>query len=160
MPQKFPEKDPTRISRKIICSILVSKRFLPSKHSIRWEEPQLNPPNLQKHLKSPELEKKNTNLMALTIPTHFKFKPLNLQHQKSQTHLEFIRVRSTRNYSIGSYFSTHHRIVLTRVCSDGGRETRVGPQQPMPYVSSKLAITLSGFHLFHFPNVVFIRVCM
>ncbi|GFS32997.1 ARM repeat superfamily protein [Actinidia rufa] len=71
--------------------------------------------------------------MALTIPTHFKFKPLNLQHQKPQTHLEFIRVRSTRNCSIGSYFSTHHRIVLTRVCSDGGRETRVGPQQPVPY---------------------------
>ncbi|KAH7839179.1 hypothetical protein Vadar_000794 [Vaccinium darrowii] len=64
-------------------------------------------------------------MMALSVPTYFKFKPPSLQHQRLRTHLEFISFRTH-----AFYFPTHGfridqksrttPVVVTSACSDSG----------------------------------------
>lgn len=101
--------------------------------------------------------------MALTLPTHFKFKPFNLPNQNLQTHHDVFTVRkpsrTTTWPSASLFLATHYnrpikinpklcsnRKILTRVCSDGGGTVDANPQQSTPSVSSELPS-------FYFKNV-------
>ncbi|CAK9134265.1 unnamed protein product [Ilex paraguariensis] len=84
--------------------------------------------------------------MALTIPTQFKFKPPNLQHQFLRIHVEVFTVRTT-NKPQTCYFTSHNHhlrcrlkpkswfartTVLPSFCINGGGEVDASPQQSTP----------------------------
>ncbi|XP_052204618.1 uncharacterized protein LOC127809671 isoform X2 [Diospyros lotus] len=82
-------------------------------------------------------------MMALSLPTHFKFKPSNLHFQNLHAPFEVTRVRTSRiaKRSNDSYPSIHGRLdpgsnssrtVATRVSSDGGVPSGSIPQESAP----------------------------
>ncbi|KAL7000928.1 hypothetical protein U1Q18_002081 [Sarracenia purpurea var. burkii] len=88
-------------------------------------------------------------MMALTIPTRFKFRSPNPQHRNLDTQLEVITVRTTRN----PYFSTPRRrlhtqsrstrTVVTGACSEGGGAPGAAPQRSAPSDIGSLRGSLS-----------------
>ncbi|CAL5338948.1 unnamed protein product [Camellia sinensis] len=74
-------------------------------------------------------------MMALTIPTHFKFKPPNLHRQNSHTHLKVSSKASyfsNNRHGFDPKLSSIRRVFSSRVYSDGGASAGATPQQSTP----------------------------
>ncbi|CAL5400002.1 unnamed protein product [Camellia sinensis] len=74
-------------------------------------------------------------MMALTIPTHFKFKPPNLHRQGSHTHLKVSSKASyfsNNRHGFDPKLSSIRRVFSSRVYSDGGASAGATPQQSTP----------------------------
>ncbi|KAL7240207.1 hypothetical protein ACSBR2_005970 [Camellia fascicularis] len=74
-------------------------------------------------------------MMALTIPTHFKFKPPNLHRQNSHTHLKVTSKASyfsNNRHGFDPKLSSIRRVFSSRVYSDGGASAGATPQQSTP----------------------------